>query len=108
MALFLFLVSVLVPRYGSRNVLVYILICSILGSFTVMACKGVSLGLKEILNRTPSASPLYTLLFVIVAAGCIICQLNYLNKSLDTFNTAIVTTVYYVLFTLCVMLVFGT
>ncbi|KAK6240806.1 hypothetical protein SCA6_006195 [Theobroma cacao] len=34
-----------------------------------------------------------------VAAICVITQLNYLNKALDTFNAAIVSPVYYVMFT---------
>jgi hypothetical protein len=94
----------MVPRYGNTNVLVYILICSVLGSFTVMSCKGLSIGLKEIFSNKPSAPPIYTGAFAIIIIACIIIQMNYLNKSLDIFNTAIVTTVYYVLFTLFVMI----
>jgi magnesium transporter len=97
-----------VPRYGNKNVLIYILICSILGSFTVMSCKGLSLGFKEMfsdsLEYKQSASFLYTYLFAFIVIACIVMQMNYLNKALDIFNTAIVTTIYYVLFTLCVMI----
>ena len=91
------------PRYGNSNILVYISICSILGAFTVMSCKGLSLGIQEIFNQRPSCSYFYTFLFALIVVSCIIIQINYLNKSLDIFNTAVVTTVYYVLFTLCVM-----
>jgi hypothetical protein len=31
---------------------------------------------------------------------CLLTQMNYLNKSLDLFNTAIVSPIYYVMFTL--------
>ncbi|KAL0383979.1 UNVERIFIED_CONTAM: putative magnesium transporter NIPA6 [Sesamum radiatum] len=34
-----------------------------------------------------------------VAVICVITQLNYLNKALDTFNAAIVSPIYYVMFT---------
>ena len=34
-----------------------------------------------------------------VVAVCVTTQLNYLNKALDIFNTAIVSPVYYVMFT---------
>jgi len=104
-ALVILIVS-LAPRYGNTNILINILICSILGSFTVMACKGLSLGLKEMSSHTKSteASYLYTYMFAFIALSCIVVQMNYLNKSLDIFNTAIVTTVYYVLFTLFVMI----
>jgi len=97
------LIFVFSPRFGNSNILIYILICSILGSFTVMSCKGLSLGIKEILSGHMTVSYYYTLMFAIIALGCIVVQMNYLNKSLDIFNTPIVTTVYYVLFTLFVM-----
>lgn len=35
-----------------------------------------------------------------VVASCIVTQMNYLNKALDLFNTAIVSPIYYVMFTL--------
>lgn len=30
---------------------------------------------------------------------CVVTQMNYLNKALDVFNTAVVTPIYYVMFT---------
>ena len=69
-----------------------------------MGCKGLSLGVKEMFTNQPSASYFWTYLFIILVLILIILQMNYLNKSLDTFNTAVVTTVYYVLFTLFVMI----
>ena len=51
----LVLIFLLAPRYGNTNVLVYILVCSILGSYTVMFCKGISLVIKEIASGTPTA-----------------------------------------------------
>lgn len=32
-------------------------------------------------------------------AICVVTQMNYLNKALDLFNTAIVSPIYYVMFT---------
>ena len=69
-----------------------------------MGCKGLSLGVKEMFLNEPSASYFWTYAFIILVLILIILQMNYLNKSLDTFNTAVVTTVYYVLFTLFVMI----
>lgn len=69
-----------------------------------MSCKGISLGIKEIINEHRNISYFYTVMFIFIASSCIVIQINYLNKSLDIFNTAIVTTVYYVLFTLFVMI----
>lgn len=36
-----------------------------------------------------------------VVACCVVVQMNYLNKALDLFNTAIVSPIYYVMFTVC-------
>ncbi len=35
-----------------------------------------------------------------VVAICVVTQINYLNRALDMFNTAIVSPIYYVMFTL--------
>jgi uncharacterized protein (DUF2062 family) len=35
-----------------------------------------------------------------VVIACLLTQMNYLNKALDLFNTAIVSPIYYVMFTL--------
>lgn len=43
-------------------------------------------------------APLSYCLQIVVA--CLLTQMNYLNKSLDLFNTAIVSPIYYVMFTL--------
>lgn len=98
-----FLIIHTAPRYGNKNVLVYITICSSLGSFTVMGCKGVGVGLKQTLRGHNQFTNwmFYVLLFVVIA--CILIQLNYLNRALDTFNTAVVTPIYYVFFTSLVM-----
>ncbi|GIY00373.1 hypothetical protein CDAR_583521 [Caerostris darwini] len=42
-----FLILYCAPRYGSSNVVVYILICSMIGSLSVMECKGLGLALRE-------------------------------------------------------------
>lgn len=34
-----------------------------------------------------------------IVAVCVLTQMNYLNKALDLFNTAIVSPIYYVMFT---------
>jgi Magnesium transporter NIPA len=39
-----------------------------------------------------------------VVAICVVIQMNYLNKALDLFNTAMVSPIYYVMFTVCTIL----
>lgn len=95
---------VFAPKYGNTNVIVYVLICSVLGSFTVMACKGLGVALKETAaGQNELLNPL-TWVLVLVVVVCILIQLNYLNKALDIFNTAVVTPIYYVFFTSSVII----
>ncbi|XP_043830874.1 magnesium transporter NIPA2-like [Dromiciops gliroides] len=97
------LIFVVGPRYGHSNVLVYILICSSIGSLSVSCVKGLGISLKELFSGKPVLKePLgWVLLFCLVI--CISIQINYLNRALDIFNTSIVTPIYYVLFTTAVM-----
>ncbi|XP_026558746.1 magnesium transporter NIPA2-like [Pseudonaja textilis] len=97
------LIFVAGPRYGQKNVLVYILICSSIGSLSVACVKGLGIALKELFaGKAAWKEPLGWALFLSLAV-CIGIQINYLNKALDIFNTSVVTPIYYVLFTTAVM-----
>ncbi|XP_038971405.1 probable magnesium transporter NIPA6 isoform X2 [Phoenix dactylifera] len=87
------------PRYGHTNILVYLGICSLTGSLTVVSIKAIGIAIKLTLEGISQIAYPQTWLFVTVAVVCVIAQLNYLNKALDTFNTAIVSPIYYVMFT---------
>ncbi|KAL8459584.1 hypothetical protein ACS0TY_036909 [Phlomoides rotata] len=87
------------PRYGQTNIMVYIGVCSIIGSLTVMSIKAVGIAIKLTLEGYSQVSHFKSWVFAMVAATCIITQLNYLNKALDTFNTAVVSPIYYAMFT---------
>ncbi|KAJ8937429.1 hypothetical protein NQ318_000098 [Aromia moschata] len=90
------------PRYGHRYVAVYVILCSAVGSLSVMACKGLGLAIKDSLSETSLNQPpnpwiLVGLLLTVIVCICI--QMTYLNKVLDIFSTNVVTPIYYVLFT---------
>ncbi|KAL6619194.1 hypothetical protein ACP70R_034333 [Stipagrostis hirtigluma subsp. patula] len=87
------------PRYGQTNIVVYVGICSVIGSLTVMSIKAVGIAIKLTVEGVNQAGYFQTWLFVTVSATCIIIQLVYLNKALDTFNTAVVSPIYYAMFT---------
>ncbi|KAI5335880.1 PREDICTED: probable magnesium [Prunus dulcis] len=87
------------PRYGQTNILIYIGICSMIGSLTVMSVKAIGIAIKLTLEGTNQLKYFQTWIFGMVAVTCIITQLNYLNMALDTFNTAIVSPIYYAMFT---------
>ncbi|KAF4520022.1 hypothetical protein B566_EDAN007170 [Ephemera danica] len=92
------------PRHGHTNVVIYIVICSAIGSLSVMGCKGLGLAIKEtVTGRSNEAKNWLTWALLFVVVVCIIVQMNYLNKALDVFNTTVVTPVYYVFFTTLVI-----
>lgn len=95
----------LVRRYGERHVAVYLLLCSAVGSLTVVFCKAAALGARQAAagDRTVLRGAAFWLL-LLAAAFCVCIQMNYLNRSLDVFSAGLVTPVYYVMFTLLVVL----
>ncbi|GJN39357.1 hypothetical protein PR202_gb28469 [Eleusine coracana subsp. coracana] len=60
-------------RYGQTNILIYLGICSAMGSLTVVSIKAIGVAIKLTLDGK--------------------------NQALDTFNLAIVSPIYYVMFT---------
>ncbi|KAI5654130.1 hypothetical protein M9H77_31317 [Catharanthus roseus] len=95
----LILIFYLAPRYGQRNMVIFIGICSLTGSLTVMGVKAVAIALKLTLSGENQFKYFQTWFFTLYVILFCLLQLNYLNKALDTFNTAVVSPVYYVMFT---------
>lgn len=94
----------LAPRFGQKNVLVYVTVCSTLGSFTVMGAKGFGVAIKETFHGRNEFDNVLTYIMLAIVIGCSLIELIYLNKALDIYNTAIVTPTYYVIFTSCVVM----
>jgi magnesium transporter len=95
-----FIAFYLGPRIGHRNVMVYILLCSGIGSLTVMSCKALGLAIRDTLSgKSNDFGMSLPYILVFISAVFIAVQMNYLNKALDIYNTSIVTPIYYVIFT---------
>lgn len=95
-----FIAFYLGPRAGHKNVLIYILLCSAIGSLTVMSCKALGLAIRDQISGKGNDFGMglpYALM--LLSAVFIAIQMNYLNKALDIFSTSIVTPIYYVIFT---------
>ncbi len=79
------------PSHGKRNPLVYISICSVVGSITVMSVKAFGLALK--LTLAPDGQNQFshpsTYVFAIVLVICILTQTNYFNKALSQFSSSL-------------------
>ncbi|CAN6678444.1 unnamed protein product [Malus baccata var. baccata] len=88
-----------IPQYGQTHIMVYIGVCSLVGSLSVMSVKALGIALKLTLSGMNQLVYPQTWVFTLVVISCVLTQMNYLNKALDTFNTAVVSPIYYVMFT---------
>ncbi|XP_037104577.1 magnesium transporter NIPA2 [Syngnathus acus] len=99
----LLLILGVAPRHGQTNILVYISICSLIGSLSVSCVKGLGIAIKEALGGVNVASAPLAWLLLLGLVVCVGTQINFLNKALDIFNTSLVTPIYYVFFTTSVL-----
>ncbi|KAK8465714.1 hypothetical protein PHAVU_009G156800 [Phaseolus vulgaris] len=74
-----FLILYCAPRYGQTNILVYVGICSIIGSLTVMSIKAIGIAIRLTIEGADQFAHVQTWIFTMVAISCIVTQLNYLN-----------------------------
>ncbi|XP_062019003.1 probable magnesium transporter NIPA6 isoform X2 [Rosa rugosa] len=68
------------PRHGLTNILVYLGICSLMGSLTVVSIKAIGIAIKLTLEGVSQIAYPQTWFFLTVAVICVVTQLNYLNK----------------------------
>lgn len=92
------------PRHGQTNPLIYISITGMIGSLTVMGCKGLGVALTQTFRGDQQFSNWLTWFVIVWVITCIVVQMNYLNKALDIFNTSVVTPILYVVFTTFVII----
>ncbi|KAH8799184.1 DUF803-domain-containing protein [Flagelloscypha sp. PMI_526] len=100
----LVLIYGIAPKHGRSNPLVYISICSLAGSVSIMAIKGFGIAVKLTFGGNNQLTHLQTYVCAAIMIGCIMVQMNYFNKALDTFSTNVVNPIYYVSFTTCTIL----
>ncbi|KAJ3245277.1 hypothetical protein HDU78_009640 [Chytriomyces hyalinus] len=88
-------------KWGETSPMIYITICSLLGSLVVVVLQVIGSAVVYSAEH-PEDSQLkdwtFYLLIVFVCC-CGVTQINYLNKALNIFSTAIVTPIYFVFFT---------
>ncbi|URE12231.1 hypothetical protein MUK42_23198 [Musa troglodytarum] len=98
-AVILVLIFCYIPRHGQTNIMFYVGVCSLVGSLSVMSVKALGIALKLTFSGMNQLIYPQTWAFTIVVLICVVTQMNYLNKALDTFKTAVVSPIYYVMFT---------
>ncbi|KAJ7137528.1 DUF803-domain-containing protein [Mycena crocata] len=84
------------PKYGRTNPLVFISIASLVGSVSVMFVKGFGVAVKLTFAGHNQFIYPSTYLFGFIFVSCIVVQLNYSNRALDTFSVNLVNPMYYV------------
>lgn len=77
------------PKHGKKNPLVYISICSTVGSVSIMAVKAFGIALKLTFAGNNQFTHPSTYVFAIVVVWCILVQMNYFNKALSQFSTSL-------------------
>ncbi|RZB51314.1 putative magnesium transporter NIPA4 [Glycine soja] len=88
-----------IPLYGQTHIMVYIGVYSLIGSITVMSVKALGIVIKLTMSGMNQLIYPQTWAFSLVVIVCVLTQMNYLNKAVDTFNAAVVSPIYYVMFT---------
>ena len=75
------------PVYGKTNALIFLSICSTVGSVSVMSVKAFGIALKLTFAGNNQFSHPSTYVFIILTSVCILTQMNYFNKALAQFPT---------------------
>ncbi|TYK01733.1 putative magnesium transporter NIPA1 isoform X2 [Cucumis melo var. makuwa] len=68
------------PRYGQSHMIIYVGICSLMGSLTVMSVKAVAIAAKLTFEGMNQFKYFETWFFSVFVVGCCILQVIYLNK----------------------------
>lgn len=75
------------PAHGKKNPLIYLSICSTVGSVSVMSVKAFGIALKLTFAGNNQFTHPSTYVFMILTSVCILTQMNYFNKALSQFST---------------------
>ncbi|EFX05289.1 duf803 domain protein membrane protein [Grosmannia clavigera kw1407] len=87
------------PRWGKKNMLVYISICSWIGGLSVVATQGLGAAIVAQANGTPQFNQWFIYVLLVFVITTLVTEIVFLNKALNLFNAALVTPTYYVYFT---------
>uniref|UniRef100_A0A3Q2QM91 NIPA magnesium transporter 1 n=1 Tax=Fundulus heteroclitus TaxID=8078 RepID=A0A3Q2QM91_FUNHE len=106
LVLLVVLIAWAAPAHGATNIMVYVAICSLLGSFTVPSSKGLGLLAPAVFGKGPSDGGALALFLGLLAALAVsvLIQFVFINKALECFSSNIFEAVYYVTFTSTVIL----
>lgn len=88
---------------GLKYILYYIMLCSVVGALCVLGIKGLGIAIVATLEGHNQFSfrleNRLTYVCLVLVVLCLLSQLTFLNKALDTWGAARVVPIYYVTFT---------
>jgi len=87
------------PKYGTKYMQVYIGICSLIGSLSVVTTQGLGTAIVKTVRGDNQFTHWFLYVLTAFVVITLLTEVNYLNNALNLFNTAMVTPVYYVTFT---------
>lgn len=87
------------PKYGTKSMLWYIFVCSMIGGISVSVTTGVGAAIVQTAKGDNQFKHWFMYFLIAFVAVTLITEVFYLNKALALFNTAMVTPTYYVIFT---------
>ncbi|VBB84331.1 Putative NIPA-like protein 1 [Podospora comata] len=87
------------PKYGAKNMMVYISICSWIGGLSVVATQGLGAAIIAQAGGKPQFNQWFLYVLLVFVIATLLTEIIYLNKALNLFNAALVTPTYYVYFT---------
>ncbi|KAF4976989.1 hypothetical protein FZEAL_6409, partial [Fusarium zealandicum] len=87
------------PKWGNKNMLVYISICSWIGGLSVVATQGLGTSIVAWANGKPQYKEWFLWVLLVFVIITLLTEIIYLNKALNIYNAALVTPTYYVYFT---------
>ncbi|KAG5933746.1 hypothetical protein E4U53_000881 [Claviceps sorghi] len=87
------------PRWGKKNMLVYISICSWIGGISVVSTQGLGAAIIAWIRGQPEYKNWFLWVLLVFVICTLLTEIIFLNKALNIFNAALVTPTYYVYFT---------
>ncbi|RKF62053.1 NIPA-like protein 2 [Erysiphe neolycopersici] len=95
----LFVAIWIAPLYGKKTMMVYLSICSLVGSLSVVATQGLGAAIVAQIGGTSQFRQWFLYVLLAFVISTLVTEVIYLNKALNIFNAALVTPTYYVFFT---------
>uniref|UniRef100_A0A8H7K895 Magnesium transporter NIPA2 n=1 Tax=Bionectria ochroleuca TaxID=29856 RepID=A0A8H7K895_BIOOC len=87
------------PKWGNKNMLVYISVCSWVGGLSVVSIQGLGAAVVAWAGGKPQYKEWFMWVLLVFVIITLLVEIVYLNKALNIYNAAMVTPTYYVYFT---------